>query len=102
MRFARFAAPVLAALAALAGVAGLSVRPATAAPGRTATVHRTDSARAPGTVPNARSGWLWRTQSGCPPRFAPRASGRLRPVSRLGHRPAARARESSAPGGQAA
>jgi hypothetical protein len=68
---------------ASAGSAGSyrSTRPngraaATAAPDPTATVHRTDSASAPGIAPYGWRSWLARTTPRCWGRFAPMPSGR--------------------------
>lgn len=65
-----------------AGSAGAyrSTRPngraaATAAPGPTATEQRTDSASAPGTVPQGSLSWLCRTTLSWSGRFAPMPSG---------------------------
>ncbi len=48
---------------------------ATAAPGPTATEHRTDSDSAPGTVPHGSRSWLCRTTLSWSGRFAPMPSG---------------------------
>ena len=52
---------------------------ATAAPGPTATVQRTDSASAPGCAPQG-SRWLCATTSLCSRTLAPDASGRSMPT----------------------